>query len=167
MQIGEVAGEVIDLGLVRMYLMELGAKGTMGPTGRVVAFANSVVFQVASGLFKQIPGVNFGWREVVLTLPAGADYSAVKARLKQSLADALTEYQPEILRQTREIERTTLSTSAGDAQPQVQLNFAGAAVEAHVRYPVHLAHAAEIDERVTEALARIVKGAAADVAAAT
>jgi small-conductance mechanosensitive channel len=158
-QIGEVAGEVIDLGLVRMYLMELGAKGAMGPTGRVVAFANSVVFQVASGLFKQIPGVNLGWREVALNLPPGADYTAIKERLLAATNEALTEYHPEILRQTREIERTTLSTSAGDAGPQVQLRFSATAVEAIVRYPVHLRHAAEIDERVTQALAGVIRGA--------
>jgi small-conductance mechanosensitive channel len=155
-QIGDVAGEVIDLGLVRMYLMEMGAKGTMGPTGRVVAFANSVVFQVASGLFKQIPGVNFTWREVVLTLPLGCDYAAIKEKLAVAISDALKEYLPEIDRQTKEIARTTLSASAGDAQPQIQLNFVGGAVEAHVRYPVHLQHAAEIDERVTEALANVI-----------
>ena len=107
-QIGDVTGEVIDLGLVRMYLMELGAKGTMGPTGRVVAFANSVVFQVSSGLFKQIPGVNFSWRDVTLNLPAGADYAAIKEKLIAAITEALKDYRPEILRQTKEIERTTL-----------------------------------------------------------
>jgi len=165
-QIGEVAGEVIDLGLVRMYLMELGAKGASGPTGRVVAFANSVVFQVASGLFKQIPGVNFGWREVVLNLPAGVDYAAIKERLLTAITTALADYLPEIERQTREIERTTMSTSAGDAKPQVQLHFSGSTVEAHVRYPVHLAHAAEIDERVTESLTHVMQAAALAAAAA-
>jgi small-conductance mechanosensitive channel len=155
-QIGEVAGEVIDLGLVRMYLMELGAKGTMGPTGRVVAFANSVVFQVSSGLFKQIPGVNFSWREVVLNLPTGSDYTAIKEKLSVAVTHALKEYLPEIQRQTKEIERTTLSSSGGDPQPQVQLHFSGGAVEAHVRYPVNLRHAAEIDERVTGAMADVI-----------
>ena len=164
-QIGEVAGEVIDLGLVRMYLMELGGKGTLGPTGRVVAFANSVVFQVASGLFKQIPGVNFAWREVVLNLPPGADYAAIKERLIVAVTDALKDYRAEILRQTKEIERTTSSNSAVDAQPQVQLHFSAGGVEAHVRYPVHLQHAAEIDERVTEALANVVSNVAAGVGA--
>jgi small-conductance mechanosensitive channel len=158
-QIGDVAGEVIDLGLVRMYLMELGAKGAMGPTGRVVAFANSVVFQVSSGLFKQIPGVNFSWREVILNLPAGADYAAIKEKLSAAVTDALKDYRAEIVRQTKEIERTTQS-SVGDAMPQVQLHFSAAGVEAHVRYPVHLQHAAEIDERVTEALAGVIANSA-------
>ena len=159
-QIGEVSGEVIDVGLVRLYLMELGAKGSLGPTGRVVAFANSVVFQVASGLFKQIPGVNFSWREVVLNLPAGVDYAAVKERLQAAVTDALAEYRPEILRQTQEIERTTLSSSGGDAEPQVQLRFSPTGVEAHVRYPVHLQHAAEIEEKVTRGLAQALHATA-------
>jgi hypothetical protein len=38
----------------------------------------------------------------------------------------------------------------------VQLHFSAAGVEAHVRYPVHLKDAADIDERVTEALALVV-----------
>ena len=62
-QIGTVTGEVIDLGLVRMHLMELSSQGPLGATGRVVAFANSIVFQSSGGLFRQIPGVNFVWHE--------------------------------------------------------------------------------------------------------
>src|SRR5258708_26938517 len=57
-QIGDVTGEVIELGLVRLHLMELGGHGSLRPTGRVVAFANAIAFQVSSGLFKQIHGVN-------------------------------------------------------------------------------------------------------------
>jgi hypothetical protein len=148
-----------------MYLMELGGKGSLGPTGRVVAFPNSVAFQVSSGLFKQIPGANFTWREVVLSLPAGIDYPAAKERLTAAVTDALQDYRAEILRQTREIERTTSSSSAVGAEPQVQLNFSAAGVEAHVRYPVHLKDAADIDERVTEALARAVSEMSAPRAA--
>jgi small-conductance mechanosensitive channel len=155
-QIGDVAGEVIDQGLVRMYLMELGNKGMAGPTGRVVAFANSVVFQVSSGLFKQIPGVNFTWREVVLNLPTGANYAAVREKLRLAVTDALGDYRDEFSRQTREIERTTLSSYMADTRPEVHLQFATSGVEAHVRYPVQLTHAAEIDERVTEALSVIM-----------
>ena len=57
-QIGSVTGEVIEMGLVRLHLMELSGEGQMAPTGRVVAFANSIIFQASGGLFKQIPGVN-------------------------------------------------------------------------------------------------------------
>jgi small-conductance mechanosensitive channel len=155
-QIGEVTGEVIELGLVRLYLMELGGRGLLGPTGRVVAFANSIVFQVSSGLFKQIQGVNFVWREIILNLPAGIDYTAAKEKLTAALSHAIEDYRDEIVRQTKEIQRATASSSGGDAHPSVRLSFSAAGVEAHIRYPVHLQNAAEIDERVSESLLAVI-----------
>jgi small-conductance mechanosensitive channel len=161
-QIGEVTGEVIELGLVRLYLMELGGRGLLGPTGRVVAFANSIVFQVSSGLFKQIQGVNFVWREIILNLPPGIDYTAAKEKLMAALSNAMADYRDEIVRQTKEIQRATASNSGGDAQPSVRLSFAAAGVEAHIRYPVHLQNAAEIDERVSESLLAVITALDAD-----
>jgi hypothetical protein len=155
-QIGEVTGEVIELGLVRLHLMEIGGHGQLGPTGRVVAFANSIVFQVASGLFKQIPGVNFAWHELSLILPAGIDYVTAKDKLMTAVTTALKDSREEFLRQTKEIERTTAASFSGDSQPRVQLNFAGAGIEARIRYPVHLSNAAEIDDRVSQELIRAV-----------
>ncbi len=156
-QIGEVTGEVIDLGLVRMHLMELGEHGTLGPTGRVVAFANSVVFQVSSGLFKQIHGVTLVWREITSSLPDGVDSAEAKSRLTAAVNDALRDDHPEIMRQTREIQRATASNSTQDAQARVQLSFSAAGIEAHIRYPVHLQNAAEIDERVSQAAFGVVR----------
>lgn len=155
-QIGEVTGEVIDLGLVRLHLMELGGHGTLGPTGRVVAFANSIVFQVSSGLFKQIHGVNLVWRDMSLSLPAGIDFAAAKEKLTAAVVNVLKGDRDEIVRQAEEIQRVTASTSGGDAQPRVQLNFSAAGIDAHIRYPVHLQNAAEIDERVSEAVFAVI-----------
>jgi small-conductance mechanosensitive channel len=155
-QIGDVNGEVIDLGLVRMYLMEFGGHGSLGPTGRVVAFPNSVVFQVSAGLFKQIPGVNLAWHEITLSLPSGVDYQTTKERLTEAVIDALKDYQDDIKRQAQELQRATLSGAGGEALPTVQLHYSASGVEAQVRYPVHLRHGAEIDERVSHALVHAV-----------
>jgi small-conductance mechanosensitive channel len=157
-QIGEVTGEVFELGLVRLYLMELGGHGLLGPTGRVVAFANSIVFQVSSGLFKQIHGVNFTWRELVVNLPAGIDYTAAKEALLAAVVGAVKDYSDEIVRQTKEIQRATASNWSGEAHPRVQLSFSAAGVEARVRYPVHLQNAAEVDERVSQAVISAIAG---------
>ncbi|HEY2635083.1 MAG TPA: mechanosensitive ion channel domain-containing protein, partial [Steroidobacteraceae bacterium] len=161
-QIGDVTGEVIDLGLVRLHLMELGGHGSLGPTGRVVAFANSIVFQVSSGLFKQIHGVNFVWREITLSLPAGADYGSTKRKLMVAVTNVLKDDREEILRQTKEIQKATSSSSSGDSQPRVQLSFSGTGVDAHVRYPVHLQNAAEIEERVSQAVYSVVAALSTD-----
>jgi small-conductance mechanosensitive channel len=158
-QIGTVSGEVIDLGLVRMHLMELSSQGPLGATGRVVAFANSIVFQASGGLFKQISGVNFAWHETTLALPPAADYAALKEKLLAAVNDVVKQYHDEIVRQTREIQKTTSSNVAAvaSASPQVQLHFSPAGVEAVVRYPVELQHAAEIDEKVSEAMLKAIK----------
>jgi small-conductance mechanosensitive channel len=155
-QIGAVVGEVIDLGLVRMHLMELNQQGPLGPTGRVVAFANLIVFQASGGLFKQIPGVNLSWHETTVTLPAVSDYAALKDKLVAAITAVLSHYSEEIVRQTREIARTTASASVNDVTPQVHMHLSNGQMEALIRYPVHLQHAAEIDERVAQEVLKVI-----------
>ncbi|HEY6451346.1 MAG TPA: hypothetical protein VIX87_01965 [Steroidobacteraceae bacterium] len=155
-QIGAVTGEVINLGLVRMHLMELNPQGPLGPTGRVVAFANSIVFQATSGLFRQIPGVNFVWHETALSLPAGSDYAALKQKLLAAVRAVIGEHHEEIVRQTRQIEQTTASTAVGDARAQVLLRFSASGAEALVRYPVQPQHEADVDERVSQELFKVI-----------
>ena len=155
-QIGNVTGEIIELGLVRMHLMELSGQGLMSPTGRVVAFANSIIFQASGGLFKQIPGVDLAWHEITLSLPEGADYAKMKDKLAASVTNVIHDYRDDIVRQTQAIQKAASSSVAGDVQPQVQLRFSATAVEALVRYPVQLTHAAEIDERVSRELMSVI-----------
>jgi hypothetical protein len=155
-QIGTVVGEVIDLGLVRMHLMELNTQGPLGPTGRVVAFANLIVFQASGGLFKQIPGVNLSWHEMTLTLPVVKDYAALKERLLAAVGGVCGQYREEIARQTKEIQRSTAAVAVANASPLVQMHLADGRMQALIRYPVHLEHAAEIDERVSEAVLLVI-----------
>jgi small-conductance mechanosensitive channel len=157
-QIGNVAGEVIDLGLVRLHLMELGPQ--YGPTGRVVALANSVVFQASGGIFKQIPGVSLVWRELSLTLPGNSDYAAIKERLLGAASRVLDKYRDELERQTRELNKAAAWQAGESAQPQVQLRFSPDSIEAIVRYPVPLPHVAEVEERMSRALLDAVRGSA-------
>ncbi len=155
-QIGTVVGEVIDLGLVRMHLMELNQQGPLGPTGRVVAFANLIVFQASGGLFKQIPGVNLSWHETTLVLPDVGDYAALKEKLLAAITAVSSEYGAELTRQHKEIERTTASIAVIDTTPQVQMHLSNGRMEALIRYPVNLQHAAEIDERVAQAVLKVL-----------
>jgi small-conductance mechanosensitive channel len=157
-QIGSVTGEVIDVGLVRLHLMELSGQG---PTGRVVAFANSIVFQASGGIFKQIPGVNLAWHDITLTLPPKADPSAMKEKLLAAANRVLSEYSEDMARQAREIQKTASLHAGGEAQAQVQLRFSASGVEALVRYPVQLQRAAEIDERMSRELLKVITEAAA------
>ncbi|HLK71547.1 MAG TPA: mechanosensitive ion channel domain-containing protein [Steroidobacteraceae bacterium] len=157
-QIGEVLGEVIDVGLVRLHLMELSA-GAGTPTGRVVAFSNSIVFQATGGLFKQIPGVHIGWHELTLTLGSGVEGINLRQRLQAAVESALASYRDEIERQHRELSRTSFAPSGTIEQlrPSVRLRFLTSGTEVAVRYPVDQRSAAEIDEAVSRELQRALQ----------
>jgi small-conductance mechanosensitive channel len=152
-QIGGVTGEVVDVGLVRLHLMELSGSDYT-PTGRVVAFANTIVFQPTAGLFKQIPGTNFLWHEITLRLSPDTGYDSLKERLLGVVEAILSDYREEMDRQNRAIERSLISISAHRFRPKAQVRFASSALEVIIRFPVDLRQAAEIDERVTRELLR-------------
>lgn len=152
-QIGEVTGEVVELGLVRMHLMELSAQSNFAPTGRIVAFANSVVFQASGGLFRQIPGVNFAWHDLTLTLPSGIDYAAAKQAMRSAVLEVVKQYQDSMLPRGGPLQDSLAARDSGKAAtPRVQLHFAASEVTAHIWYPVFVPRAAEIDERVSQEL---------------
>jgi small-conductance mechanosensitive channel len=148
-QVGTVTGEVVDIGLVRFHLMELGG-GTADsePTGRIVAFSNAVVFQSTSGLFKQIPGTNFIWREIIFKFAPESDYRGIRDRVQKAIDTAFADYRDSLERQRRQMEMTLTSISASELKPRAQIRFTTSAIEVVIRYPVVLEKAAEIDERV-------------------
>ncbi|MEO8464375.1 MAG: mechanosensitive ion channel family protein [Gammaproteobacteria bacterium] len=164
-QIGGVTGDVIDLGLVRLHMLELGPD--YAATGRVVAFANSVVFQAAGGIFKQIPGVSIAWREVTLSVPASSDYRAVKQQLLDTANSVLEKYREELDRQTRELRKTSSSSGADEAHANVQLKFSSGSIQAIVRYAVPLARVSEVEERMSRKLNDVIRESAAHPAAIT
>ena len=79
-----------------------------------------------------------------------------------AVSEVVKEFHEEIVRQTKQIEKTTASSSVGSATPQVQLHFSTTGVDALVRYPVQLQHEAEIDERVSKELMKVIASSAAD-----
>jgi small-conductance mechanosensitive channel len=155
-QIGSVVGEVMDLGLVRMHLIEYHDQEPRGPTGRVVAFPNLIVFQATAGLFKQIPGVSLSWHEMTLPLPAVSDYAALKQQLLDEVAAVIDDYRGEIERQNREVQGMSVSSHGIDVSARVQMHIVDGHMQAQIGYPVHSQHAAEIDERVSQAVLKVL-----------
>jgi small-conductance mechanosensitive channel len=151
-QIAGVTGEVVDIGLVRIHLMELGGPGESQPTGRVVAFSNSIVFQPGGGVFKQIPGTNFVWHEVKLVLAPDTDYHVAKDRLTQAAEAALATHHDGLENQRQLMERNLNSISAAELRPRVRLYYAGSGIEATVRFPVELEKAADTDDQIMREL---------------
>lgn len=147
-----VTGDVIDVGLVRFYMMELSGTGIdLYQTGRIVVFANSVLFQSATPLFKQIPGTEYAWHEVAVQVSPNANFPMVQEWLTKSVNDVYQRYRGEIERQIEAIEERVdmrLTVPATEAR----LQFADGGIELLVRYPVEIRRSADIDEEITRAV---------------
>ena len=100
-----------------------------------------------------------------ITLPGDADYAAIKERLLTAASRVLENYAEELERQTRALNKTSWG-NMDKVEAQVQLRFSSDSIEAIVRYPVPLARAAEVEERMSRALleaARDSKSASAQL----
>lgn len=151
-QVAGITGEVMDIGFVRFHMIELVSGGAKTASGRVVAFSNSIVFQSNAGFFKQIPGTNFIWHEITLTVSPDGEYVQAEKRLRDVVAGIYSEYRDEMEKQYRYMEKTLATAPIGFLQPSSRLQLAPSGLEISIRYPVDLMHAAEIDDRMTRAL---------------
>jgi small-conductance mechanosensitive channel len=152
-QVGGVTGEVVEIGLVRFHLMELSSSEIDAePTGRVVAFSNSVVFQSTAGLFKQIPGTDFIWHEISLKFAPENSYAAIRDRMEQAIDEAFADYRDSLERQRRQIETSLSAISTAELKPRIRVRFTVAAIEVVIRFPVASSKGGEIDGRIMSAV---------------
>lgn len=152
-----VTGDVVDIGLVRLYIMELAGTGLdFYPTGRIVVFSNSVLFQTATPLFKQIPGTEYAWHEVVVTIAPNGNHKIAQEKLVEAVNAVYAKYRGEIERQHTEIERRVDILIAAP-RPEARIQFADVGLELIVRYPVEIRRAPDIDEEMTRRVLDLVE----------
>src|SRR5579862_6200388 len=152
-----VTGDVVDIGLVRFYLMEMAGTGLdFYPTGRLVVFSNAVLFQTGAPLFKQIPGADYAWHEVVVMIAPQGNHKAAQEKLVAAVNSVYTQYRPEIERQHATIERR-VDILIEVPRPEARLQFADAGLELLVRYPVEIRRAPDIDEEMTRKVLSLIE----------
>jgi small-conductance mechanosensitive channel len=156
-QVAGITGDVVDIGMVRLHLMEVTGGTSPRPTGRVVVFSNSVVFQAGAGLFKPIPGTSFLWHEITLTLSPESDYHQVEQRLLDAVNRVYSEYRDRMEMQRRNMERSLRTTEHIPLVPGSRLRLTPSGLEVVIRYPVELGDAADIDDRVTRELLEAIR----------
>jgi small-conductance mechanosensitive channel len=152
-----VTGDVVDVGLVRLYLMELAGTGVdLYPTGRIVVFSNAVLFQAATPLFKQLPGSEYTWHEVAVGLNPGGKYDLVEKQLMEAVHSVHSTYGDELQRQLGTTERR-IDIQMEVPQPHGQLQYTDTGLEYVVRYPVGLDQVSEADEKITRKLLTLLE----------
>ena len=149
--ISGITGDVIDIGIFRLYMLELSSSHSdLQPTGRIVVFSNSVLFQ-PSAFYKQIPGANYVWHELALTVSPNSDYHLTEKRLMGAVQSVYEQYKEDI-KQQHAAANQHIHLPLPEPKPQSQLRFVDSGLEFVVRYPVESRRAAEIDDRITRQL---------------
>lgn len=154
--ISGVTGDVIEIGLVRLYLMELaGSAVDLYPTGRIVVFSNSVLFQATTPLFKQLPGTDYTWHEVVLDLAPGGNHKLAQEKTSAAVNSVYEQYRPDIERRSSTV-GGRVEFQLKSPNPEAKLQFADSGLELLVRYPVELRKESEVDDHVTRILLDLI-----------
>jgi small-conductance mechanosensitive channel len=150
--IASVTGDVIDVGLVRFYMMELAGSGTeLNPTGRVAVFSNAILFQAGTPLYKQIPGTEYAWHELIVKLTDGANYKLACEAILKEVHAIFEEYRPRIEAQHRGVE-DQMQTTIDPPAIESRLQFNTGSFQLWARFPVQIRTASETDEKLTRAL---------------
>jgi small-conductance mechanosensitive channel len=144
-----VTGRVVEIGLVRVYLMEL-AGPDLHATGRMVVLSNAVLFQ-PTAMFKQIPGADYVWHTVTLTIAATADVVEAHKRLKAASDEVYEKYRDSIERQ-HAVMQQFIDFDAPSPRPEIRVRLTENGLECSVRYPIMLENAAVIDQQMLKAL---------------
>jgi len=142
-----VTGDVVDVGLIRFYLMELGGTGSdLHPTGRVIVVSNSVLLQ-GGPFFKQIPGTAYAWHEVAVKLERGSNYTLAENKLLEAVNSVFSQFREDIEQQHKNLEGWTAFSAVVPA-PQARLQLVESSLDLVVRYPVVLHRESEIDNQM-------------------
>ncbi|HUY20574.1 MAG TPA: hypothetical protein VMV15_15275 [Candidatus Binataceae bacterium] len=156
-QLAGVYGTVIDIGLVKLTMMELSGDGNFRqPTGRVVVFANSIVFQTNGNFFKQAPGISFVWNELRLTLAADCDYLLAEKLLMEAVNDVFARYREDLRREYRQSGQLH-SVWFEPPEPHSHILLSAEGVRVTIRYPVEARLAIEIDDEISRRLLNVIR----------
>ncbi len=150
--VANVTGDVIEVGLARFYMMELAGTGTeLHSTGRVAVFANSVLFQTGTPLYKQMPGTEYAWHELTVKLNPGADVSSVSNTVLRVVNDVFATYSARIVQQQQQVE-AWMGTALEPPKVESRLQLAEGGLQIVVLYPVEIRNAAPTDQQIARNL---------------
>ena len=146
-----ITGDVIEVGLVRLYLMEFAGSGPdLHSTGRVAVFSNSVIFQPAA-LIKQAPGTEYVWHGVTVVFTPDTHLEQARQRLLSAVQSVYQTYRSVIESQHAAFERA-VNTQLPDAQPNSRAQYTDSGIQVIVRYPVEIGQVSLVDEKVINAI---------------
>ncbi len=152
-----VTGDVIEVGLVRFYVMELAGGGTeLQSTGRVAVFSNAILFQAGTPLYKQMPGTDYAWHELTVMLKEATEYERSAQAILSAVKQVYEVYRPKIEQQHKELQ-TWMDTPIALPLVESRLQLVDGGLQLLVRFPVEIRNSSSADQQVSEAMMKLMQ----------
>lgn len=155
-EINGVAGEVVEIGLMKTVLLETGNWTDAGhPTGRKVSFMNN--FAIEGHFFNFTTSGQWMWDELKITIPASQDPYAVIDGIQKLVA---RETEASAHKAEEEWQKTTnrYRVQAFSAAPSINVLPSGDGVEVRLRYITRAYERHETRKRLYEAIVKLMHG---------
>ena len=155
-EINGVAGEVVEIGLLKTVLLETGNWTDAGhPTGRKVSFMNN--FAIEGHFFNFTTSGQWMWDELKITIPANQDPYVVIDGIQKLVAK---ETEASARKAEEEWHSTTnhYRVQAFSAAPALNVLPSGDGVEVQIRYITRAYERHEMRKRLYEAVVKLMHG---------
>jgi small-conductance mechanosensitive channel len=155
-EINGVAGEVVEVGLLKTVLLETGNwTDSSHPTGRRVSFVNS--FAIEGHFFNFTTSGQWMWDELQLLIPASQNpypiIDGIQQLVEQETANNSAKAEAEWRETTSRYRAKTLS-----AMPGINVQPTGSGIEVRVRYITRAYERHETRRRLYEAIIGLMHG---------
>jgi small-conductance mechanosensitive channel len=156
-EIDGVGGEVIEVGILRTVLLEMGNWTNTGhPTGRRVGFMNG--FAIEGHYFNFSTAGQWLWDELQVTLPPGGDPYRVAEQIRQ-IVERETEDDAKMAEQDWERVTHQYGTRAFSARPAADLRPGTNGLVVNMRYITRGPLRYEVKSRLFKAIVELMHGA--------
>ncbi len=153
-EINGVAGEVVEINLLRTVLLETGNWADTGhPTGRKVAFVNS--YAIEGHFFNFTTSGQWLWDELQINVPPNQDPYPLLDAIQKTVAKE-TETTAAAAEEEWKNAASHYKVSSVSAAPAVNLRPTSAGVEVHVRYIARAQERSAIRARLNQALVELL-----------
>ena len=155
-EINGVAGEVVEINLLRTVLLETGNWTSTGhPTGRKVAFVNS--YAIEGHFFNFTTSGQWLWDELQITVPTDQDPYPLIDAIQKTVARE-TEANAKAAEQEWERADSHYKVQAISPSPAVNLRPTPTGVEIHIRYVTRAQERVAMRARLNLALVQLLRG---------
>jgi small-conductance mechanosensitive channel len=155
-EINGVAGEVIEINLLRTVLLETGNWTDSGhPTGRKVAFVNS--YAIEGHFFNFTTSGQWLWDELHMTIPSDQDPYPLLDAIQKTVAKE-TAANARAAEQEWQSATSHYRVQSVSAAPAVNLQPSVSGLEVHVRYITRAHERSAMRARLNQAIVQLLRG---------